>query len=459
MSEEIKVMNPATGEEIQSIKKDSRKDIEAKIDTAYQAFKKYKKKNPHERSALLVEWARLIRENKDEIAELITKENGKPIAESKGEVEYACSYIDYYAEEGKRAYGRTIPPHEDDVRLVVTKQPIGVVAAITPWNFPVAMMARKAAPAVAAGCTFLVKPARETPLSAMKFLDLAKEAGFEEGVIQYVNASGKDAGEIFSQSDKVMKLTFTGSTAVGKKLMQDAASTVKNITMELGGHAPLVVHKDADIETAVDHAIATKFRNSGQTCVCANRFYVHEDIATEFSKKFSEKVKTLKVGNGMDTDVQVGPMINKDGYDKVMAHINDAREKGGTITAGGDGDHSKGYFIEPTVITGATDEMVIMNEETFGPVAPIQTFSNLDDAIEKANDTEYGLAAYFFTESYRDGIKLQEGLNFGVLGWNNGKPSAAHIPFGGLKESGIGREGGPEGIEPYLETKITSMKI
>src|SRR5690625_1295841 len=459
MSEEITVMNPATGEEIRSIKKDSREDIEAKIEIANQVFKKYKKKNAHDRSALLSEWARRIRENKDEIAELITKENGKPLAESLGEVEYACSYIDDYAEEGKRAYGRTIPPHEDDVRLVVTKQPIGVVAAITPWNFPVAMMARKAAPAVAAGCTFLVKPARETPLSAMKFLDLAKDAGFDEGVIQYVNASGKDAGEVFSKSDKVMKLTFTGSTAVGKKLMEGAASTVKNITMELGGHAPLVVHKDADLETAVDHAIATKFRNSGQTCVCANRFYVHEDIADVFSEKFSEKVKTLKMGNGMDEGVQVGPMINKDGYDKVMEHISDAREKGGTITAGGNGDHSEGYFIEPTVITGATDEMIIMNEETFGPVAPIQTFSDLDEAIEKANDTEYGLAAYFFTESYRDGIRLQEGLNFGVLGWNNGKPSAAHIPFGGLKESGIGREGGLEGIEPYLETKITSMKI
>jgi len=459
MSEEITVMNPATGEEIRSIKKDSREDIEAKIEIANQVFKKYKKKNAHDRSALLSEWAKLIRENKDEIAELITKENGKPLAESLGEVEYACSYIDYYAEEGKRVYGRTIPPHEDDVRLVVTKQPIGVVAAITPWNFPVAMMARKAAPAVAAGCTFLVKPARETPLSAMRFLDLAKDAGFEAGVIQYVNASGKDAGEVFSQSDKVMKLTFTGSTAVGKKLMEGAASTVKNITMELGGHAPLVVHKDADLETAVDHAIATKFRNSGQTCVCANRFYVHEDIADAFSEKFSEKVKKLKMGNGMDEGVQVGPMINKDGYDKVMEHINDARQKGGTITAGGNGNNSEGYFIEPTVITDATDEMIIMNEETFGPVAPIQTFSNLDEAIEKANDTEYGLAAYFFTESYRDGIRLQEGLNFGVLGWNNGKPSAAHIPFGGLKESGIGREGGLEGIEPYLETKITSMKI
>ena len=459
MSEEIKVMNPATGEEIESIKKDSRSDIEAKVDKAHEAFKSYKKNNAHDRSALLVEWARSIRENKDEIAELITKENGKPLAEAHGEVEYACSYIDYYAEEGKRAYGRTIPPHEDDVRLVVTKQPIGVVAAITPWNFPVAMMARKAAPAVAAGCTFLVKPARETPLSAMKFLDLAKDAGFEESVIQYVNASGKDAGEVFSQSEKIMKLTFTGSTAVGKKLMEGAASTVKNITMELGGHAPLVVNKDADLETAVDHAIVTKFRNSGQTCVCANRFYVHEDIAEQFSEKFSEKVKNLRVGNGMDEDVQVGPMINKDGYDKVLEHINDAREKGGVVTTGGNGDHSKGFFIEPTVITGATDEMIIMNEETFGPVAPIQTFSDLDEAIEKANDTEYGLAAYFFTESYRDGIRLQEGLNFGVLGWNNGKPSAAHIPFGGLKESGIGREGGPEGIEPYLETKITSMKI
>ncbi|MCG1009403.1 NAD-dependent succinate-semialdehyde dehydrogenase [Salinicoccus sp. ID82-1] len=459
MSEEIVVLNPATGEEVDRIRKDSKEDIEKKIDKAHEMFKQYKKKNAYDRSALMVRWAALIRENKDEIAELITKENGKPIKEAAGEVEYACSYIDYYAEEGKRVYGRTIPQHEDDVRLVVTKQPIGVVAAITPWNFPVAMMARKAAPAVAAGCTFLVKPASETPLSAMRFLDLALEAGFEEGVIQYVTASGKEAGEVFAKSEKVMKLTFTGSTAVGKTLMEGAASTVKNITMELGGHAPLVVHKDADLDVAVEHAIAAKFRNSGQTCVCANRFYVHEDIAEAFSEKFAEQVKSLKVGNGMDEDVKIGPMINEDGYDKVIEHINDAKDKGGQIIAGGEGNKDAGYFIEPTVITGATDDMIIMNEETFGPVAPIQTFTDLDEAIEKANDTEYGLAAYFFTESYRDGIRLQEGLNFGVLGWNNGKPSAAHIPFGGLKESGIGREGGPEGIEPYLETKITSMKI
>ena len=406
MSEEIIVLNPATGEEVDRVKKESRADIEQKIDKAHEMFKQFRKKNAHDRSALMVRWAELIRENKDEIAELITKENGKPLKEAAGEVEYACSYIDYYAEEGKRVYGRTIPQHEDDVRLVVTKQPIGVVAAITPWNFPVAMMARKAAPAVAAGCTFLVKPASETPLSAIRFLNLALEAGFEEGVIQYVTASGKDVGEVFSQSEKIMKLTFTGSTAVGKTLMEGAASTVKNITMELGGHAPLVVHKDADLDTAVEHAVATKFRNSGQTCVCANRFYVHEDVAEAFSQKFAERVKKLKVGNGLDEGVEVGPMINEDGYDKVMKHISDAKDKGGQITAGGEGSKDAGYFIEPTVITGATDDMLIMNEETFGPVAPIQTFSTLDEAIEKANDTEYGLAAYFFTESYRDGIKL-----------------------------------------------------
>lgn len=459
MSEEIIVMNPATGEEAGRVKKDSREDIESKVEKAHETFKTFKKTNAHERSRLLDEWAKKIREHKYEIAELITKENGKPIAESLGEVEYACSYIDFYAEEGKRVYGRTIPAHEDDTRLVVTKHPIGVVAAITPWNFPVAMMARKASPAVAAGNTFLVKPARETPLSAVRFLDLALEAGFESGVFQYVNASGKDTGEVFSTSVRVMKLTFTGSTAVGKQLMEGAASTVKNITMELGGHAPLIVHQDADLDQAVEHAITTKFRNSGQTCVCANRFYVHEDIAESFTRKFSEKVKDLKMGDGMEDGVQVGPMINRDGYDKVMNHINDAKSKGGMITAGGNGDDSKGYFIEPTVITEVSDEMLMMNEETFGPVAPIQTFSDLDEAIEKANDTEYGLAAYFFTENYRAGIKLQEELDFGVLGWNNGKPSAAHIPFGGLKESGIGREGASEGIEPYVETKITSMKI
>lgn len=459
MAEEIIVINPATQKEAGRVKKDSKDEIEKKINTAHEKFQNFRKMNAGDRSDLLFKWSEKIDENRQEIAELVTLEGGKPLAEALGEVDYANSYIKYYAEEAKRIYGRTVPANNDGTRIVVTRHPIGVVAAITPWNFPIAMMARKAAPAVAAGNTFIVKPASATPMSAVKFIDLAVEAGFDEGVIQYVNASGRDAGEIFTQSDKIMKLTFTGSTEVGKQLMSDATVTVKNVTMELGGHAPLIVNKDADIDKAVEGAIASKFRNSGQTCVCANRFYVHEDVLDEFTEKFTAKVKELKVGNGMDEGVKIGPLIDEDGYDKVMKHIEDAVEKGGKVTTGGKGDKSGGYFVEPTVITDVTDDMICMSEETFGPLAPIQSFSNLDEAIKKANGTEYGLAAYYFTENYTTGIRLTEELDFGVLGWNNGAPSAANIPFGGLKESGVGREGAPEGLEPYTETKVTSIKI
>lgn len=459
MAEELIVTNPATGEEAGRVDKDTKDSIEKKIRIAHEKFQDFRKMSTADRSDLLFKWAEKIDENKQEIAELVTLEGGKPLAEALGEVDYANSYIKYYAEEAKRIYGRTVPANGDDTRIVVTRHPIGVVAAITPWNFPVAMMARKAAPAVAAGNTFIVKPASATPMSAMKFIDLAVEAGFDQGVIQYVNASGRDAGEIFTSSDKIMKLTFTGSTEVGKQLMSDATSTVKNVTMELGGHAPLIVHSDADIEKAVDGAIASKFRNAGQTCVCANRFYVHEDVLDEFTEKFTEKVKTLKVGNGMDDDVKIGPLIDEDGYNKVMKHIGDAVEKGGQVTTGGNGNHSGGYFVEPTVITNVTDDMICMSEETFGPLAPIQSYSNLEEVIKKANGTEYGLAAYYFTENYKTGIRLTDELDFGVLGWNNGAPSAANIPFGGMKESGVGREGAPEGLEPYTETKVTSIKL
>lgn len=459
MSEEIIVINPATREEIGKVQKDSQDDIEKKIDLADETFKSFKQLTAYERADLLFKWADKIDENKDEIAELVTKEGGKPLTEALGEVDYANSYIRYYAEEAKRIYGRTVPSSKENNRIVVTRHPIGLVAAITPWNFPVAMMARKAAPAVAAGNTFIVKPASATPLSAMKFIDLALEAGFEKGVIQYVNASGKDAGEIFTKSDKIMKLTFTGSTPVGKQLMSDASVTVKNVTMELGGHAPLIVHKDADIDKAVEGTIASKFRNSGQTCVCANRLYVHEDVLAEYTEKLTAKVKELKMGNGMEDGVKIGPLIDEDGYDKVMKHIEDAVNKGAKVETGGQGDKDIGYFVEPTVLTNVTDDMLCMTEETFGPLAPIQSYSDLEEAVTKANSTEFGLAAYYFTENYKTGIYLTDVLDFGVLGWNNGAPSAANIPFGGLKESGVGREGAIEGLEPYTETKVTSINL
>jgi succinate-semialdehyde dehydrogenase/glutarate-semialdehyde dehydrogenase len=459
MSEEFKVINPANRQEIDRVKKDSVEEIERKVKRGHEKFLEFKKVNAHKRAELLFKWADKIDENKEEIAKLVTLEGGKPYAEALGEVEYANSYIKYYAEEAKRIYGRTVPSDKDNNRIVVTRHPIGLVAAITPWNFPVAMMARKAAPAVAAGNTFIVKPASATPLSAMKFIDLALDAGFDEGVIQYVNASGSTAGKVFTQSDKIMKLTFTGSTKVGKSLMSDASVTVKNVTMELGGHAPLIVHSDADIEQAVEGTIASKFRNAGQTCVCANRIYVHEDVLEEYTEKLTSAVKELKVGNGMDEGVKIGPLIDEAGYDKVMNQLEDAIDKGAVVETGGKGSKDEGYFIEPTVLSNISDDMLCMNEETFGPLAPIQSYKNLDEAIDKANGTEFGLAAYYFTKDYATGVYLTENLDFGVLGWNNGAPSAANIPFGGLKESGIGREGAPEGLETYTETKVTSINL
>lgn len=376
-----------------------------------------------------------------------------------GEVKYATDYILWFAEEAKRTYGRTIPEHVENKRLVVTRAPVGVVASITPWNFPAAMMTRKAAPALAAGCTFICKPAQDTPLTTMKLVDLAHEAGFDKDVIQYVNGSGKELGQIFTKHPLISKITYTGSTPVGKQLMEQSSSTLKKITLELGGHAPLIVHEDADIDKAVKGTITSKFRNAGQTCVCANRIYVHESVKEAFEEALKTEVSKLKVGNGQDESTDIGPVINADGFEKIQSHIEDATSKGARIVTGGTSYKDGGYYVTPTVLADVTDDMKIMVEETFGPVAPIQTYKEIDEVIEKANDTPFGLAAYFFTENYRIGIQLYENLDYGVIGWNDGGPSAAHIPFGGMKESGFGREGGSEGIEPYLETKVVSILI
>lgn len=460
MADLLQVKNPATGQVIKEIRINSEAEIKQAIKNGHNSFKIWAKVNAHERSRLLRNWSQLIQEHKAEIAEIMTLENGKPLKESFGEVDYATSYIDWYAEEAKRIYGRTIPASSETKRIVVTKQPIGLVAAITPWNFPAAMMTRKAAPALAAGCPFIVKPAVETPLTTMRLVELAHEAGIPADVIQYVNGSGSKVGEIFTSSEYVRKITFTGSTPVGKLLIKNSADTVKHVTMELGGHAPLIVAEDADLDFAVQQTILTKFRNAGQTCVCANRIIVHENIADEFSAKLAEAAKKLKVGNGLDQDTQVGPIINQKGYDKIVAQINDAVEKGAEVLAGNrfNADKEQGYFfVYPTVLSNVTLDMNIMQEETFGPVAPIITFKSLEEAVEIANSTPYGLAAYFFTNNYKTGTYLSENLDFGIVGWNDGAPSGAHIPFGGMKESGIGREGGLEGIEPYLETKYLSI--
>jgi succinate-semialdehyde dehydrogenase/glutarate-semialdehyde dehydrogenase len=460
MTELLQVKNPATGQVIREVTINTEEEIKQAIKKGHDSFKKWAKVNAHERSRLLRKWAQLILEHKEEIAELMTLENGKPLSESLGEVDYATSYIDWYAEEAKRIYGRTVPASSETKRIVVTKQPIGLVAAITPWNFPAAMMTRKAAPALAAGCTFIVKPAVETPLTTMRLVELAHEAGIPQDAIQYVNGSGSKVGDIFTSSEYVRKITFTGSTPVGKLLIKNSADTIKHVTMELGGHAPLIVMDDADLDFAVQQTLLTKFRNAGQTCVCANRIIVHESIAEAFSSKLAQAADKLKVGNGLDKDTQIGPIINEKGFNKIVDQINDAIRKGAGVLTGNqfNADKEQGYFfIHPTVLTNVTLDMNIMQEETFGPVAPIITFRNIEEAVEIANGTPFGLAAYFFTNNYKTGTYLSENLDFGIVGWNDGAPSGAHIPFGGMKESGIGREGGLEGIEPYLETKYLSI--
>ncbi len=458
----VHVSNPATGEIIHSLQTSTKEEVTAKVDKAQLAFPSWKALTAYDRSKLLIAWAAMIRENRQELGELITLENGKPLAEALGEVDYAVSYIDWYAEEAKRIYGRTIPTHVPNKRLSVTRQPIGVVAAITPWNFPAAMMTRKAAPALAAGCTFIVKPAEETPLTTIRLIELAHRAGIPEDAVQYVLADAPMVGEIFTSHKAVRKITFTGSTAVGKLLLSQCAQTVKHATMELGGHAPIIVAEDANIAVAVEQTIIAKYRNAGQTCVSPNRLIVHENIADVFTDALVAKVKELKVGNGMEADVNVGPVINRKGFDKIQDQIQDALSKGADAAVGGgyNVDEEQGfYFVEPTVLTNVSVDAKIMTEETFGPVIPIVTFKELDEAIAIANDSLYGLATYFFTESYKTGTYLSENLDYGIVGWNDGIISAAHAPFGGMKESGMGREGGTEGIEPYLETKYVSMSL
>jgi succinate-semialdehyde dehydrogenase / glutarate-semialdehyde dehydrogenase len=462
MTQTFDVTNPATGEIIEKVQIDSEKAIDDKIEKIHRAFPDWSKTSATHRSKLLRAWHDLIIENKAELAALMTAENGKPLKEAEGEVLYAAGYIEWFAEEAKRVYGRTIPASTTDKRMLVTREAVGPVAAITPWNFPAAMITRKAAPALAAGCTFIIKPAPDTPLTAIRLVELAHEAGIPEDVMQYTNADGEKVGKVFTEHPYIRKISFTGSTPVGKLLIKQSADSVKHVSMELGGHAPLIVDEHADIDRAVDHALASKFRNAGQTCVCANRLLVHESVKEAFTTAFTKAAANLKVGPGTEEDVAIGPVINKKGFVKITAHINDAKSKGAKVLTGGtfDADTDKGcFFVHPTVLDQVTDDMTIMHEETFGPVAPITTYSDIDEAIRLANDTPFGLAAYFFTENYRRGLYIAENLKYGIVGWNDGGPSAVQAPFGGMKESGIGREGGIEGIEPYLETKYISIGI
>lgn len=454
----LEVLNPATNEVIQTLDYTDEATAKQQIEKAHEAFKSWREVDAHERADKLYKWFALINEHKEELAELITKEGGKPLKEAQGEVDYANSYVSWYAEEAKRIYGRTIPANTPNKNIIIKKFPVGVVGAITPWNFPAAMITRKIAPALAAGCTIVCKPATQTPLTTIRLIELAHEAGIPEDAVQYIIMSGEDAGELFTKHPVMQKVTFTGSTNVGKKLIAQAAESVENVTMELGGLAPLIVHEDADIDYAVDQTIASKFRNAGQTCICANRVYVHEAVEDAFVKQLTQKVHELKVGNGMDKDVTIGPLINEDGVKKVVNQLEDAASKGAQLSRSlEDAQALGGNFLKPVVVSNANQEMLAMQEETFGPIVPVATYSDLEDAIQMANDTQFGLAAYFFTNDYRTGFHLYHSLDYGVIGWNDGGPSAAHAPFGGMKESGYGREGGTEGIEPYLETKYLSI--
>ncbi|GEN54523.1 NAD-dependent succinate-semialdehyde dehydrogenase [Halobacillus faecis] len=459
--EQLDVTNPATGDVIQQVAKGGAEDSARAIDAADRSFAAWKKLTAKERGAYLVKAADILKEQADELAETVTKEMGKPLNESKGEVNLAIDYLYWYAEEAKRVYGETIPASHPSKRLHVFKEPVGVTAAVTPWNFPVAMITRKIAPALAAGCPVVVKPASATPLSAIKVFEAFHDAGLPEGVANLVIGSASSVVGEMTKSSKVKKITFTGSTEVGKKLIRDSADTVKKVSMELGGHAPFVVFEDADIDLAVEGVVGSKFRNAGQTCICTNRIYVQDTIAEEFSKRFVEKVQALSIGNGLDDGVEIGPLIDGGAVEKVEEQIKDATEKGAVVLCGGQrvsrAGEQGGSFFEPTVLGNATDEMVITKEETFGPVAPIYTFSSEEEAIERANHPEYGLAAYAFTRDISRSYRLMEGLEYGIIGLNDPIPTTAQAPFGGMKESGTGREGGRQGIEEYLEAKFVSI--
>ncbi len=459
-SECIEVINPATKEILGTVPKGSEKEAKLAANAAYNALDSWSKLTAEQRSKLLINWYQLIEANKESIGEIMTMEQGKPLQEAIGEVEYANSFISWYAEEGKRIYGQTVPSSNLVKRLLILKQPVGVVAAITPWNFPAAMITRKVAPALAAGCTVVIKPASQTPFTAIKLIELAHEAGIPKGVLNIVTGNASAIVGEWMNDSRIRKVTFTGSTEIGKELMKQAAKTVKKISLELGGHAPFIITKNANLKLAAESLIKSKFRNAGQTCVCANRIYVHKDIEEEFTNIFVEQVESLKIGNGLEEGVVIGPLIDNNAIDKVNTQLQDAVEKGAKIVSGGkEVNNLSGYFIQPTVITNVTDDMQCMFEETFGPLAPITIFESVDEVIQRANNTPYGLAAYVFSEKLTEAIYISESLEYGIVGLNDGLPSVAQAPFGGFKESGLGREGGLWGIEEFLEVKFISVGL
>ncbi len=452
-AEPVEVHDPATGERLASVASASPEQVRRAVDLAHTAFRSWSRRLARERAAILRRWHDLIVEHADELARIVTAEQGKPLAEARGEVLYGAGFVEWFAEEAKRAYGDVVPTNQPGRRTVVIKQPIGVCAAITPWNFPSAMILRKAGPALAAGCTMVLKPASETPLSALALAELAHRAGVPAGVFNVVHGPAPEVGAVLTSHRDVRALTFTGSTAVGKLLAAQCAGTVKRVLLELGGNAPLIVFDDADLDQAVAGAMASKFRNAGQTCVCANRLLVQEGIHDAFVARLTEATAALSVGPGLEPDVTQGPLITQAAVEKVERHVSDAISRGARVAVGGRRHPRGGTFYEPTVLTDATPEMLLAREETFGPLAAVFRFSTEEEAVALANDTESGLSAYFFTRDLGRAWRVGESLEYGVVGINTGLISSEAAPFGGVKESGLGREGSRHGLDDYLELK------
>ena len=451
------ILNPATGEPVGRVPDLGAEDTQKAIEAARLAQNDWAAKTAKERANILRRWFELMMENQEDLARILTAEQGKPLAEARGEIGYGASFLEWFSEEARRSYGDVIPGHQADKRIVVIKQPIGVVAAITPWNFPNAMITRKAGPALAAGCAMVLKPAPQTPFSAMAMALLAQRAGLPDGLLSVITGDAEAIGGVMTSSPVVRKLTFTGSTAVGAKLYADCAPTIKKLGLELGGNAPFIVFDDADIDAAVEGAIISKYRNNGQTCVCANRIYVHEAVYDAFAEKLSAKISQLKTGNGMDEGITFGPLINEAALAKVEAHVADAKAKGANILLGGDRHELGGTFYQPTILTDVTSDMLVTSEETFGPVAPLFKFSDEDDVIAAANDTEFGLCAYFYARDMARIWRVSEALESGIVGINTGIISTEIAPFGGVKSSGLGREGSHFGLDEFMELKYLCM--
>jgi succinate-semialdehyde dehydrogenase/glutarate-semialdehyde dehydrogenase len=453
------IINPANGNVLASVPNMGTAETKRAIEIAETAFLSWREKTAAERAGVLRRWYELMLEHKQDLATIMTLEQGKPFAESLGEVAYGASFIEWFAEEAKRVYGDTIPSHQADKRILVIKQPVGVCAAITPWNFPNAMITRKAGAALAAGCTIVVKPAGNTPLSALALGELANRAGMPHGVLNILTGSASAIGDELTSNPIVRKLSFTGSTEVGRLLLAKCSDTVKKVSMELGGNAPFIVFDDADIDAAVEGAIQSKYRNTGQTCVCANRFLVQDGVYDEFAEKLSAAVGEMKVGDGMDEGVTQGPLIDEQAVQKVEEHISDAVSKGARVMVGGERHELGGSFFQPTLMVDVSSQMMLAHEETFGPVAPLFRFESEEQAIEMANDTEFGLAAYFYSQNLGRVWRVSEHLEYGMVGINSGIISTAIAPFGGVKQSGMGREGSKYGLDEYVEIKYLCMGI